>query len=319
MERIIRVDKNGRERYVDIIIENNEDGTSRIVKRTGVVGGREIESVIEVKMGYERAKKRAETIWRNEKMKSTMVLPMLANKWEDKKRMIKEPFYVQPKIDGVRLIVSKHGCYSRTGKEVKGVEYLAEGLKEGEYLDGECYLPDVSFEEITSIFKTDPKRLKYYVFDYFDMKRPELTFEERMKGRVNIETKLVGSKEEIEENHDRYVREGYEGIMIRDKDSKYEVGRRSNYLLKLKKFITEEYEIVDMKEGRGREKGAGVWVCKVGEMEFNVKSEGSIEKRREYWRRRGEYVGKMLTVRYQNYTSNGVPRFPVGIGVRDYE
>ena len=68
MERIIRVDKNGRERYVDIIIENNEDGTSRIVKRTGVVGGREIESVIEVKMGYERAKKRAETIWRNEKM-----------------------------------------------------------------------------------------------------------------------------------------------------------------------------------------------------------------------------------------------------------
>jgi DNA ligase-1 len=33
----------------------------------------------------------------------------------------------------------------------------------------------------------------------------------------------------------------------------------------------------------------------------------------------GEYVGKMLTVRYQEMTDIGVPRFPVGIAFRDYE
>ena len=32
-----------------------------------------------------------------------------------------------------------------------------------------------------------------------------------------------------------------------------------------------------------------------------------------------KYMGKMLTVKYQNLTDLGVPRFPVGIAFRDYE
>ena len=31
------------------------------------------------------------------------------------------------------------------------------------------------------------------------------------------------------------------------------------------------------------------------------------------------FVGKMLTVRYQGMTNGDVPRFPVGVIVRDYE
>jgi hypothetical protein len=30
-------------------------------------------------------------------------------------------------------------------------------------------------------------------------------------------------------------------------------------------------------------------------------------------------VGKQLTVRYQGLTNGGVPRFPIGVSVRDYE
>ena len=32
-----------------------------------------------------------------------------------------------------------------------------------------------------------------------------------------------------------------------------------------------------------------------------------------------KYIGKMLTVRFQNLTALGVPRFPVGVVIRDYE
>jgi DNA ligase-1 len=32
-----------------------------------------------------------------------------------------------------------------------------------------------------------------------------------------------------------------------------------------------------------------------------------------------EYYGKLLTVKYQELTSDGIPRFPVGISFRDYE
>ena len=31
------------------------------------------------------------------------------------------------------------------------------------------------------------------------------------------------------------------------------------------------------------------------------------------------YIGKMLTVKYQELTDDGKPRFPVGINIRDYE
>jgi DNA ligase-1 len=36
-------------------------------------------------------------------------------------------------------------------------------------------------------------------------------------------------------------------------------------------------------------------------------------------RRAAELIGKRLTVRYQELTDGGVPRFPVGVAVRDYE
>jgi hypothetical protein len=61
-------------------------------------------------------------------------------------------------------------------------------------------------------------------------------------------------------------------------------------------------------------------VCKTGdEREFTVKPEGTIKERERYYREREEHMGKQLTVRFQNLTALGVPRFPVGVTIRDYE
>jgi len=319
MERLIKKDKNGTERFTDIRVEDLANGTADIVKTTGVVGSEKVSvSRTNVKTGYEKALMRAQTMWNNEKTKCTQILPMLANKWEDRQKYITEPFYVQPKLDGVRLLVSNKGCFSRTGKPVHGVDHLANGLKDGEYLDGECYAPNKTFEEITSMFKMNPESLEFHVFDYFDMNRPNLTFEERMK-HVTVDTFHVKKKSEIVGYHDMFVSQGHEGIMIRDAMSTYEIGKRSNYLLKYKAFQTEEYPIVDVKEGTGREKGTAIWICKTGEQHFSVKPEGTLEKRREYLVEKEKYIGKQLTVRFQNLTAIGVPRFPVGVVVRDYE
>ena len=119
--------------------------------------------------------------------------------------------------------------------------------------------------------------------------------------------------------HDQFVEQGHEGIMIRDAVSTYEIGKRSNYLLKYKEFQTEEYEVVGVKEGTGREKGAGIWECRTGNRVFSAKPEGTLEFRRHLFRDREKYIGKMLTVRFQNLTALGVPRFPVGVAIRDYE
>ena len=319
MERLIKIDKNGRERFTDIRVENLDNGTADIVKSTGVIGTDKVSvSRTNVKTGYEKALVRAQTMWNNEKTKCTEILPMLANKWEEREKYISEPFYVQPKLDGVRLLVSNQGCFSRTGKPVKGVEHLARGLKDGEYLDGECYAPNKTFEEITSMFKMNPETLEFHVFDYFDLNRPNLTFEERIK-YTTIDTFLVKKKSDVPSYHDMFVSQGHEGIMIRDALSTYEIGKRSNYLLKYKTFQTDEYPIVDVKEGTGREKGAAIWICMTGGHHFSVKPEGTLETRRKFLVEKDKYIGKQLTVRFQNLTALGVPRFPVGVAVRDYE
>jgi len=328
MERLIRQDKHGNDRYIVIKVEELKDGTADIVKISGVVGNEKFsESRTNVKTGYEKALKRAQTMWNNEHTKCNQVLPMLANKWGDRQKYISQPFYVQPKLDGVRLLVSKDGGISRTGKVVPGTEILGKGLKEGQYVDGEAFDPNLNFEELTSTFKTDPLKLKFHVFDFFDLKKLDMTFEERwekVKSLKNshyeyVETTLVMLRDHVPMMHEKHVKEGHEGTMIRDKDSVYEVGQRSNYLLKFKDFQTEEYPIVDVKEGTGREKGTAIWVCKVGEQHFSARPEGTLEVRRKFLEEKDKYIGKQLTVRFQNLTALGIPRFPVGVVVRDYE
>ena len=49
-----------------------------------------------------------------------MIKPMLAHKYDADKAIF--PAYIQPKLDGVRCIITKDGAYSRTGKEFKNID-----------------------------------------------------------------------------------------------------------------------------------------------------------------------------------------------------
>ena len=317
MDTIFKTDARGRQRMFDIRVDRLRDGTANIVKTTGLVDGKKQTSVIHVPLGYDSAVKRAKTMWKNQH--ETGVLPMLAHKYEDRKRYVAEPMYVQPKLDGVRILVNNKGGTSRTGKVVPGTEHWGKDLKDGEFLDGECYVHGMDFESITSAFKTAPEKLEFHVFDYYDVNRPHLTFEERMT-HVTVETQLVRRKEDLRDVHDAFATRGYEGIMIRNPRSAYEPGKRTNGLLKMKMFETDEFRIVGSHEGTGRDIGTPIWECETKEKDrFSVRPEGSMESRREAFARRKDLVGKMLTVRYQNMTAAGVPRFPVGIVIRDYE
>lgn len=317
METIFKIDARGRKRTFDIRVEKLRDGTANIVKTTGLLDGKKQVSVIHVQLGYNSAVKRAKTIWHNQK--TTGVLPMLAHNYKDRGRYISEPMYVQPKLDGVRILVNNKGGISRTGKVVPRTEHWGKHLNDGEFLDGECYKHGVDFETITSAFKTAPETLEFHVFDYHDVNRPNMTFEERMS-HVTVETLEVSKKDDLYKVHDSFASRGYEGIMIRNPRSTYEPGRRSNGLLKMKMFETAEFKIVGVHEGVGRDVGTPVWECETtGGDKFSVRPEGSVESRRGAFERRRDIVGKMLTVRFQNITAAGVPRFPVGLAIRDYE
>ena len=83
-----------------------------------------------------------------------------------------------------------------------------------------------------------------------------------------------------------------------------------------------ECEIVGYKEGEGLEAGCVIWLCKTDGCQpktFACRPRGTREDRHKLFKIAEDYIGKMLTVRYQEKTDEGLLRFPVGIAIRDYE
>ena len=117
-----------------------------------------------------------------------------------------------------------------------------------------------------------------------------------------------------------FGQQGYEGMMVRNQNSLYKYKHRSYDLQKVKRFVDDEYEIIGGKDGSGREAGLIVYKCITPSgLEFDVRPRGSHEERAHAFKNLENNIGKMLTVRYQELTDDGRPRFPVGIAVRDYE
>jgi len=288
-------------------------------------------------------KKQDQGYKRIDDMSETSVLPMLANKYQDRGlKYLTEPFAVSPKLDGIRAIAYKENndviLSSRGNKPFVFLETIKKHLSfilTDEIVDGELYAHDIPFNlisGITSSSKTihpDDAKCQYWIFDIIN----DEPYSERMKTLNDLQKKYKSlfndnvivflgytsvNHNHVDVFHKQYIRDGYEGLIARELSSKYEVGKRSNYLLKYKEFEDAEYPIVDYKTGVGNEKDAIIFICSTNEERFSVRPRGSIDYRKQMYQRGDTFIGKLLTVRYQEKSETGIPRFPVGI-VRDYE
>jgi DNA ligase-1 len=279
----------------------------------------------------------------NETVKDTEnPLPMLSLEFSKRKHDIQFPCFIQPKLDGVRAIYSlETGFYSRTGKTYSTLEHITKELNQilektkGLFIDGELYSTELTFQELTGLVRKEKlttqdvknlKKIHYAVFDIISDK----DFEDRirfikenlsgLKHTKIVKTKLVYTEEEIHDHHRIFVDEGYEGIMIRNTEGSYEVNTSSKNLQKLKFTMVEEFEIIGAKQGTGTEEGCVIWIVKVSDnQETDVRPIGSFEIRKELYKHYKDYIGKLLSVKFQEYTNDGIPRFPVGLVIRDYE
>ncbi len=95
-------------------------------------------------------------------------------------------------------------------------------------------------------------------------------------------------------------------------DSLYEFKRTAS-LLKRKEFQDEEFEILDIVEGRGNRSGmAGAAILKLDKKRtFNAAIMGTDEYRRKILLNPQKIIGLQATVKYFHKTPDGVPRFPV--------
>jgi DNA ligase-1 len=268
--------------------------------------------------------------------------PMLADKWEDRKDKIEYPIYSQPKLDGIRCIVTKDGMWSRNGKPIISAPHIKESLNDvfkhypNLILDGELYADKFAndFNAIVSLVKkTKPttddlkqsaKYIEYHVYDLpsvddvfsvrgIDLDKLMLDFNFDCVKRV--ETHVVNNEDEVVQWYEDYIERGYEGQMLRT-DGKYE-NKRSKNLLKHKSFIDEEFTIIDIVEGEGNRTGtAGYFVFETAEGKpFKSNVKGTWEETAKMLKDRKKLIGKEATVKYFNLTPDGIPRFPYVINI----
>ena len=271
----------------------------------------------------------------------------LAHKWTEKTAAkLPNKVLVSPKLDGLRCIIDKDGAYTRNGKRYVTSKFIEESLEEffGMFphmiLDGELYCHELhdDFNRITSLARktkensiTDEEwdeiegKLKLHVFDVCNPSFPGMTFSERyefickylkINPFVEIVPNTLVTQDEIHECHAKYIEEGYEGIMIRNPLMQYEHTRSKN-LLKYKEFIDDEFEVVDITAGKGlRSTMAGRIHCVTKDgVEFEASMRGTHEYFTELLENKSEYIGLLATVRYQNLTPDGKPRFGVMVDI----
>jgi DNA ligase 1 len=281
------------------------------------------------------------------------VKPMLAHVYEDYQDKLTWPAYAQPKLDGMRcLAVITDGAvklFTRTQKPINTVPHVVAALEDkfrkikGEWrLDGELYNHDLKddFNKLIGILKRDelhPEHTKaqYHIYDIampdkaFDLRHDVLTalFSDLYAlGADNkspiqlVETVALEDEEELQKYLSEFLSLGYEGAMYRSAQGLYE-GKRSKGLLKVKTFKDSEFEIVDVEEGNGKLMGkAGAIWCRTTEGKlFKAKMKGTLDSLTDYLVNKQNYVGKKLTVKYQNLTPDKIPRFPVGMRVKEEE
>ncbi len=298
---------------------------------------------------FEQACLEAESKWKKKQDRkyvedpsgnSDLLLPMLAHTFTKRKHDIKYSALAQPKLNGIRCLAKKVSkkemvYTSREGKVFTTLDHLSPDLLKllevGKVWDGELFTRQLTFQQITSAVKRlqeNTALLQLWVYDIVDAKTPfykrQKIYLDKINGSksdliVPVMVKAVESDKEVMEVHDHYYDAGFEGIIIRNRLGLYKETYRSKDLQKHKNFIDDEYEIIGYHDGEGKDEGAVTWICitKEGE-EFDCVPNGTYLQRQKWWRDRKKYLGKMLTVRYQNLSDDrNVPVFPKGVAIRE--
>jgi DNA ligase-1 len=213
------------------------------------------------------------------------------------------------------------------------MEYITNELQtlglKNVVLDGEVFGLDWNLSvgvAHTESDHPDKKHLKFHIFDmisFDDWKKkinhvPYIVRKEAirkyfLKGFNNLVAApevVVDSKDEAFKEYEDRVKEGFEGVVLKEINSFYPFDR-SEHWLKWKPFFSADVKIVGYYEGTGRNVGRlGGFTISLNNVETDCGGGFSDELRTEFWTKRVEMVGRIIEVKYQGFTKDGKLRFP---------
>jgi len=248
---------------------------------------------------------------------------------------------VQPKLDGNRCLIKVEDgvatMYSRSG-DIMPVQLqhilkdiiASSDLDDGNFiLDGELYSDRISFNKLNGLIKRETvtsedieerKNIKYHLYDVMldDGYEIRSEFIDKFASDNIILIKswiVIATDENIKFYLEKFLSEGYEGLMIRQLGMPYE-HKRTWQLCKVKVFEDEEFKLVGFEEDK-RGGFVGAFVMQQGDTTFNAGASGQSEEDRVYmWNHKDEFIGKMATVCFFGRSEYGVPRFPKFKGMK---
>ena len=134
-----------------------------------------------------------------------------------------------------------------------------------------------------------------------------------------VDTKMLScpTKLELLNLRDEFVKNRYEGAILRDKTGVY-TNKRTPKLLKMKKEYDAEFKIVGAKSGEGTEEGCVVYELETEKgYKFTCRPRGTFEDRKKALKEIEKDIGKQYTVVYQEMDNKtGIPIHIRGKGIR---
>ena len=270
----------------------------------------------------------------------------LANKFDWERTQGRNEVGIEPKLDGIRCFsIVENGdvkMFARSGKLITNFQdtLAPELVKLG---DG-CYDGELMGKDFVSLMRQayrkdglDTSATYLALFDYLPLeewksKKTVMTCAERheilldhlaFKGanldllhpveRWTVEN-CYGS---IKECHDEFVKEGFEGAMVKFLDAPYRFGRGWE-IMKFKAFHDVDLPIEGYEEGTGRHTGKlGAIVVDHKGVRVKVGSGFSDDLREQIWANPDFFMGRIVEIRYQEITPDGSLRFPTFVCFRN--
>ncbi len=282
------------------------------------------------------------TINKHTTMKVPVFECMLADDSKKHEKKMTGDVYVEPKLDGVRVITicdvdrDEVKMFSRNGKELNNFPKIQEQfdsmldqMAESMVFDGEIMSDD--FQTLMrEIHRKGGAKTDDAVLNVFDC-IPLWAFKE------GGYTASLQTRKEMMEEYDfpsniskvEYVRmnlddddgqkmfadynklcidKGFEGIMVKPMDGPYEC-KRSSLWLKVKPFIEVSLKVIDTEEGTGRNSGKlGALIVEGTDMDKLIKTNvgsGLTDSDREtFWKAKDKLIGQMVEIRADAITQN---------------
>ena len=219
----------------------------------------------------------------------------------------------------------------------------------GLIMDGECYHHGYTLQQLNSVARTQKTVIDYSIlqFYWYDIVDTNSTFEERwafMQDLVDALNKtsqfivfdperefkdgelriqlvpqiLISGYDNMLDLHNKYVEEGWEGLVIRDPDKVYRPNGRTNDMIKIKVYKDDCFKVVGKEAGlRGSEDMVFIMQMPDGRT-FKAKPFGDRLQKEEYWNNFDErYNGHIGECKFFYYSDDGIPLQPAFKAFRD--